>query len=47
MSEKFADMGGKLYVEAETAGTVKMQAHLPGEAGSSRAAVKKSNEALG
>jgi phosphomethylpyrimidine synthase len=51
MSKKFMDMGGKVYVEADkardAASAVKTAAHLPGEAGRSNEAVKKSNEALG
>ena len=45
MSAKFREMGGKVYVEAD--GAVKTPGHLPGEAGSSPEAVRKSNEALG
>ncbi len=47
MSAKFKAMGGKVYVDADKAGTVKTAAHMPGEAGSSVEAVKKSNKALG
>jgi phosphomethylpyrimidine synthase len=47
MSRKFAEMGGKVYVDADKAGTVKTPGHLPGEAGSSPEAVKASNKALG
>jgi phosphomethylpyrimidine synthase len=45
MSAKFREMGGQVYVAADAA--VKTPAHLPGEAGSSPEAVRKSNEALG
>jgi phosphomethylpyrimidine synthase len=47
MSKKFKDMGGQVYIDADKAGAVKTAAHAPGEAGSSIAAVKKSNKALG
>jgi phosphomethylpyrimidine synthase len=49
MSVKFAAMGGKLYVEAGEVGAdaARTAAHAPGEAGSSRAAVKNANKALG
>ncbi len=52
MSEKFKDMGGQVYVDADRVaadkvGAVKTPAHMPGEAGSSIAAVKASNKALG
>jgi phosphomethylpyrimidine synthase len=47
MSAKFREMGGRVYVEAEKAGTVKTPADAPGEAGRSNAAVKASNKALG
>ena len=45
MSAKFREMGNQVYVAADAA--VKTPAHLPGEAGSSPEAVRKSNEALG
>jgi len=58
MSKRFRDMGGEVYVEADTAsrlaaeqhdkaGAVKTASHQPGEAGRDRAAVKRSNKALG
>jgi phosphomethylpyrimidine synthase len=47
MSEKFRAMGAQVYVEADAASAIKTAAHQPGEAGSSRAAVKKSNQSLG
>jgi len=48
MSAKFREMGGQVYVEADgAASAVKTPGHLPGEAGSSPEAVRKSNEALG
>ncbi len=58
MSAKFKAMGNKVYVDADAAsrlarsgnegtGAVKTAADLPGEAGRSNAAVKKSNKALG
>jgi len=41
-------MGGQVYVAADgAASAVKTPGHLPGEAGSSPEAVRKSNEALG
>ncbi|MDZ4841440.1 MAG: phosphomethylpyrimidine synthase ThiC [Hyphomicrobium aestuarii] len=45
MSAKFADMGGKLYVDAGAAGTAAVS--IPGTDGSDRTAVKQSNKALG
>jgi len=45
MSAKFADMGGKLYVDAGAAETATVS--IPSTDGSDRAAVKRSNEALG
>jgi phosphomethylpyrimidine synthase len=47
MSAKFREMGGQVYVAADAATAVKTPGHLPGEAGSSVEAVRKSNEALG
>ncbi len=47
MSAKFREMGGQVYIEADGASAVKTPGHLPGEAGSSVEAVRKSNEALG
>ncbi len=44
MSAKFREMGNQVYVAADA---VKTPGHLPGEAGSSVEAVRKSNEALG
>jgi len=47
MSRKFRDMGGEVYVDADKARQVALEGREPGTDGSSRAAVKKSNEALG
>ncbi|NKB16267.1 MAG: hypothetical protein HC774_04320 [Sphingomonadales bacterium] len=50
MSAKFADMGGKLYVEAGAAGSAAASTAspmAPGTDGGDSAAVKRSNEALG
>jgi phosphomethylpyrimidine synthase len=47
MSAKFREMGGQVYVADDAASAVKTPGHLPGEAGSSVEAVRKSNEALG
>ncbi|MCB1547412.1 MAG: phosphomethylpyrimidine synthase ThiC, partial [Hyphomicrobiaceae bacterium] len=47
MSARFREMGNQVYVDAGKAGAARTASDAPGEAGSSREAVKASNKALG